>query len=147
MESNHLPLGYEPNELPMLYPAITWWRMRESNSHEDLAKVPGSHYINPPNSCHCHFHHRSPATELLPCPHIFLFRGVVTHLSDFSSLPYPGIWGRSYAPDSCGAVYPLLVTVKSKPGYSGASQWVKYGSEYNLRAYSPPFFVKLYSNK
>ena len=22
--------------------------MRESNSHEDLAKVPGSHYINPP---------------------------------------------------------------------------------------------------
>ena len=24
--------------------------MRESNSHEDLAKVPGSHYINPPKT-------------------------------------------------------------------------------------------------
>ena len=72
------------------------------------------------NWCHCYFHHRSPATELLPCPHIFIFRRAVTRLSDFSSLPYSGLWGRSYAPDSCGAVYPLLVTAKSKPGYSGA---------------------------
>ena len=27
---------------------VVWWRMRESNSHEGLAKAPGSHYINPP---------------------------------------------------------------------------------------------------
>ena len=58
------------------------------------------------NWCHCHFHHRSPATELLPCPHIFLFRRAVTRLSDFSSLPYSGLWGRSYAPDSCGDCLP-----------------------------------------
>jgi hypothetical protein len=52
------PLGLEPRRtesksvmLPLHHSSTvkTWWRMRESNSHEDLAKVPGSHYINPPN--------------------------------------------------------------------------------------------------
>ena len=32
MELNHLPLGYEPNELPMLYPAIVLVEPRELES-------------------------------------------------------------------------------------------------------------------
>ena len=37
MESNHLPLGYEPNEIPLLQPAIIlfkhsiWWVDWDSN--------------------------------------------------------------------------------------------------------------------
>jgi hypothetical protein len=27
---------------------VFWWRITESNCYEDLAKVPGYHYINPP---------------------------------------------------------------------------------------------------
>ena len=42
------PKGYEPSVRHYTSPRLFWWRMRESNSHEDLAKVPGSHYINPP---------------------------------------------------------------------------------------------------
>jgi len=28
---------------------VFWWRITESNCCENLAKVPGYHYINPPN--------------------------------------------------------------------------------------------------
>ena len=48
-------------------------------------------------------------TELLPCPHIFPFRRVVTRLSDFSSLPGIRVFEADpMRPTVMVTVYPLL---------------------------------------
>ena len=43
--------------------SLSWWRITESNCCENLAKVPGYHYINPPNLVTDYLSHYTPSVK------------------------------------------------------------------------------------